>query len=130
MAKKMAAEKVKAAPKDPRARGVQKVRVFPRNANTDAEYDWNDEIEEHCNGIMNGSMEDVLNKILALPNLLNVTTPLHFKYNKWDQYLEIFTEAPETDAQYAARMKKLDAQEAKDLALLAKLATKYKKKVA
>src|SRR5688572_9813849 len=117
MTRKMAKEK---AVVDPRARGVQKVRVYPS-----ARYEENERLMDKMESLLEGSMEEVLNKILEIPHLLNVTTPLYFKGYAYDG-VEIYTEAPETDAQYAARMKTLDAQEAKDLALLAKLQAKYK----
>jgi hypothetical protein len=118
---------------DERKRGTKKVRVYPRDAENNADYDWNDKQQDWLNGaLLKGTLDQVVQNIMDIPVKLGIS-PIGCYVDLCDAYgddWEVYTTRPETDAEYAARMKKLDAAEAKELKLLAQLQAKYKTKKA
>lgn len=117
---------------DERKRGTKKVRVYPRNAENDADYDWNEKQQDWLNeDLFKGTLDQVVQNIMDIPIKLGIS-PIgcYIDLGGYNADWEVFTTRPETDAEYAARMKKLDAAEAKELKLLAKLQAKYKTKKA
>jgi hypothetical protein len=114
---------------DPRKRQYRNVTIFPRIANNDADYNWNDEMGEYLEHILKGTLQEVVEGIMNIPNKFNIN-PMECSVDFRDPYqYKVYGKRIETEAEYAGRIKKLDAAEAKELAMLKKLQDKYSKKI-